>query len=566
MAISANIFAKCLPAISTNIDRCGSLTVCNAVPAQTGDLEAIFTSSGAFRLMGSLLASDIIAKACGARTYGMYDFWQAQARDKSKSVKPVRADSKMIEPFIEVERPSVVNREYWSVVTGSSTGGNNAQFHLRSRNGFPADIRFFKPRARIYIQGVSIGGSSTVTAWRINSAAASNSGGYTTVLVQTTSENLNSNLSASKLELPTGGFATMGPPNVNSYEQYCQQEPGINPTQLYAAWLEERRRTFQSCTAFKEYENLVMGDNAYYKKFLYVPETVQNRANAENFMRERVNSYFWGKAAQYQTLAQYRSLDNITAATASDMYLPDEGVCVGKRANLVGMYEQLAECGYVRDEQGNQLNMEELFIILHQLSRNRKDQGGMSDSWKNIDIVCDSPTARQINRAMTLLFKLESADSLVYNVQMGQSKNGGQNEHFGFYYTSWPLPNYPSARFNVITLDAMDDIISAANSESAAIATAARRLWILDWSGLYPAIVATDKVVNTTGRQEEVAKVDAGVACTMRTHEMTVVKDSVTEAFVVECPANNLIIENFSAQIPEWRGAVGDPSDIYGGS
>lgn len=561
---SANIFAKCLPALSTNIDRCGSLTVCDALTAQSGDLINIFSSDGQFRLMGSLLSGDIMVKACGMRQHGLYDFWMANSRDMTKHIKPERMNSKRIEPFILVERQSVVNRETWGVVASNSTGANSAEFHLISRNGFPNDARFFKTGGHLYIQGVSAGGSLSATSWKITSAAVSTSGGNATVLVQTTGENSNSFLPAAKLERPSTGIAEIGPNNVDDFEKWCNQDPGINNIQSFPSWLATRRRTYESCSAVREFEDLVMNDNPYYKKYLYVPEVVQNRVNGEQFMRERVRSWFWGKALPNQTLAAYRSLDNITAWSTDDLYTEGEGICVGKRAEPIGIYEQLGECGSVKDLQGGVLNLEELFIDLKLISRARKDQGGNSDSWKNIDILTDSTTARQINKGMTLLYKLESADSLSYQIQMGQSKNGGSNPHFGFYFTSWPLPNYPSARFNIIVDDTMDDMVSAGATESAAIGNAVRRLWVLDFAGMYPAIVATNKVVSTVGKQSDLAKVNQDAACVMRTNERTVTQDSVTETFVVECPANSRIYENFSSDVPEHEGVSGTTTDIYG--
>ena len=54
MAIAANVFSKCAPALGTNIKQCSSVTLCNAVPIESSDLTEIFTKNGDFRYLDAL--------------------------------------------------------------------------------------------------------------------------------------------------------------------------------------------------------------------------------------------------------------------------------------------------------------------------------------------------------------------------------------------------------------------------------------------------------------------------------------------------------------------------------
>src|SRR6185503_839059 len=89
MAIAANIFEKCLPAIGTSINSCGALTECDIVTATPDELAEIFQDeSGDFRDMSSLLMTQFEIKACGAKQNGLYDFLMANAKPmKQRTIK-----------------------------------------------------------------------------------------------------------------------------------------------------------------------------------------------------------------------------------------------------------------------------------------------------------------------------------------------------------------------------------------------------------------------------------------------------------------------------------------------
>ena len=121
---------------------------------------------------------------------------------------------------------------------------------------------------------------------------------------------------------------------------------------------------------------------------------------------------------------------------------------------------------------------------------------------------------------------------------------------------------------NIITDHYFDDFASAAMSEQTAIATlgtgsqhadalgnhintTGRFLMILDLGGgIYPGIVDSNRKVHTTGALEDLAKIDNGYGCVMRSPTKEVTLNSVTWTAVVECPDDNLIVENFTAEEP----------------
>lgn len=53
-SLNANAFAKCAPAVGTNLRECGTVTLCNMKPVTADDMSTVFMKSGQFRVMNAL--------------------------------------------------------------------------------------------------------------------------------------------------------------------------------------------------------------------------------------------------------------------------------------------------------------------------------------------------------------------------------------------------------------------------------------------------------------------------------------------------------------------------------
>ena len=63
--------------------------------------------------------------------------------------------------------------------------------------------------------------------------------------------------------------------------------------------------------------------------------------------------------------------------------------------------------------------------------------------------------------------------------------------------------------------------------------------------GIYPGIIASNRVVHKTGDLADLAKSDSSYACVMNNPTKETTLNSTTWTAIVECPTDNLIIENF---------------------
>lgn len=552
MPIADNIFAKCVPAIGTDVVRCGAVTACDIATATDETLAGIFTDAeGDFRNMSSLLVAMFEMKACGVRTNGLFDFLMASSRLKNKSLRKMPSEAYgtrfNVEPFIMADQQSVINQEYWEFQNGLDPGGTpDWQLDVFSNHGMPLDIRFFNESERIYANGYAAGGSITRTAYRIISAAIVGS----VIRLQLASENFTFG-AAAKIENPATGFLTRGTANISDFESWCEQPPGLNGTKSVPFWLETDRWTTCIDELYEGYFNDLQKNNAYFAKFGDIPAAKLNKQILEDFQRKFVNSFFWNKRiSANQTLANYRNLNNILTADTGALYLPNEGRCVGKKANAIGQYELLMECGRVFDQQGAPLNINELFELIYSLSRARSDQGGNGTI---IESFTDRSTRARIQRAMIQYYDDESSGLLRLNVTVGQAGA------LGFVYDSYRLIDPAGVEWRVVSNHFFDDF--KAEAVAAGVPFAGNMLWFLDFGTIYPGILDSNRVVHKTGDLKALAAVDSGFACVMRNPTREVSLNSLWWTGVNECPFNSAILEGFNDTVPTSSGRVGSYDD-----
>lgn len=555
MAISSNIFEKCLPAIGTDIKRCGTVTVCNVSTPTADELSDIYTDgSGNFRLMDALFMQDFEIKACGATQNGLYDFLMANKVNMSKRINKVSIGKGryQIMPFILAQQKSVYNNEYWTVSGGTSSGGN-WQVDVASQTDVPVDVRWFNAPERVFIFGKTSGGTQTSTAWRIVSSSIVSS----KVRLILASENTNSALSASKIESPVNGVLIRGTGNINDYEAFCEQGPGVNLNKMVPFFHETNRLSLCDSELYQQYRDAIIDNNPYYAKFGDIPEVELNAQLGADYQRRFVNNFFYNKPLDNQDMNSWTSLEDIVIPDATDITIGDEGKCVGKRANAVGVYEQMASCGRVKDLQGETLNLPELFRAIYAIQRVRE---GLGENTEQVDLMTDSFFAAQIHTAMIRYFNSKSEGLLRMNIDLNgpDAKRG----NFGFRFRSYQLI-WPNVTLNVISHKFFDDRVSALKAVGDAYEASGRSVWIIDWAGVYPAELATNRVVNNTGDLKTLAAINSTFACVMKVPTRKQTLTSTTYTVVVECPQSSLILENISSDVPEAVYEI-DDLDYYG--
>lgn len=557
--ISTNIFSKCLPAFTPDLKACaGNLTLCDVKPATPATLESYFydTASSKYLVFGHLLMAEFDINICDVEQNGLYELIQSTRQNYSKRLTITDMDGGLYEirPYVMARQKSVLNNEYWTVSNGTANGGN-WQVDVVSQTNMPNDTRWMLPPERVYIFGVSATGTTLETAWRIVSAAQLGSNGIRLVLA---SENTNSFMPASKTGNPTSGYLIRGAGNINDYESWCLEGPGLNLEKRVEFWIETNRFTTCDDELFQKWRMaLIKGDNKYFETFKDVDASEKNKQLGLDYKKKQVNDFFYAKALPNQTLNTVDSLETIEVETGTVITgLPNEGRCVGKRANAIGIIEQLWQCGRGADLQGQPLNLAEFFeYVLYDLTRMR---GKTADGKMIVETMTNSRMAALINQAMMKYasYQLDGKAQWVFNMER-TAKQGP----YGFLWRGYELVYPAGVEWRVLTHYYFDDLLDAARR--AGMTNTGNVMWTLDWSDFYEGIISSNRRTSTIGELEKLASLDPTLACVMKYPKRSWTLNSVTKTRVLECPKKHWVMRNMALTIPEHEAPAG-AIDYYG--
>src|SRR5688572_26619773 len=177
MPISENIFQKCSPAISSDIDRCGAVSLCSIQQATQADLDAIYgdgDGEDGWTINDVMLRVDYEAKACQIKQNSLYDVIHAMTSPMPKrlEVDPLTRETWRVRPFVNVFRNGIINNKFWAVTNGSDAGAGDWRVDVANFGGnIPNDVRWFPVGTVVYIEGRTASGITTNTAWEVLSVA-----------------------------------------------------------------------------------------------------------------------------------------------------------------------------------------------------------------------------------------------------------------------------------------------------------------------------------------------------------------------------------------------------------
>ncbi len=567
----SDFFLKCLPKYRTDFQSCSGLTDCNVSPTTADELESIYAdASGRYRIIGALLETDIMGKACQIVENSFYNFIMENAKHWGTGVlnlkKKVNSGLIDVQPFVLIGRKSVINNNYWKLASGNATPGtapNGTAYALRidatSMTDIPLSVDWFPVGQVIYISGKSTSGGNTLTAWKVVDAVDQT----TSIRLYLASQNSGSRLPSYKTETPLEGVGMRGVPNVSPYERYCAQVPKINQNTDYPAWIQNTRWTLCTDELTQKFLMHIREGNPLYRKYYHVEEAEYNRQVIADFQNRMVNTFLFNAPLPNQDMDNWDQLETIssfsdTGISGSGLYIPGvEGRCVARRANAEGVYQQLYECGRVKDLFGARLNWLELQAELYNIHRIRKDNGYPSDV---IEVVVDSAYRVLFIQALVRYMQSKYEGAARFNISVDEKTTNA-----GFVYQDFKL-DYPSGvTLRVVSHMCLDDLLTAHQTvNGSTLQSVGRKLLILEWNSIYMSIIESRSVNRSTGTAEEIAKINEGALCVVDIPVKSVKINTMMFTTVVECPKASLWVENFSFEVPEHAQKVGNYGDLYG--
>lgn len=588
--MSASFFTKCNQVVQTSYATAGSVTRANVSYATPASLAAIFQDSGTYRDMDALLTYQLEIKACGTKRFDMYDWLMANATSVGKwtEKRKIMRGPEINVPYILARQQSVINSDYWPLKNGWAAsayvalgdsaanplnGDADASAYMaanasarvirvqsRPNSGVPALAAYFPPKTSVFAMEKHTDGSASYGAWRVLYAANKADSSICDIIIEQqgdTSES-NSTPGASAKE----AMLLIGANNVDDFERWCHNRPALNNEKRVPFWLQTTRTALTVDTLYEEWYQRMITSNRYFQEFGDVDMAERNRQLGEMTQREWVNSFFWNQIiSDQQTLADWDGspgLEKIYSIDKSSYgHSNVSGKEMGRRANAVGVFWQLKECGRVKDLMNQQLNLVEFFNDIYDVMRSREGESTRESSSSVIDVWTDRETAYYFWKGMVAYFKNELGSS---NVQFPISPVR-EMKPFGFKYQSYELLHPAGVTLNIITSKFFDDQVSNMRAHDttalgAGKGSAMRGLWVLDLGakGIYPGIADSNMQEYRTGELSEMAKIDRDYACVMKVPTERIKLSSVTWTAIVECPSSNLIYTNFRDIVPDHTG------------
>jgi hypothetical protein len=576
VTISERFVAACSPVISSNYDTCGTVTKASISHLNVSQLTALFAPGGLFADLDAWFKHSVEMKACGTKRYALYDWIMANSdreayRGAVTGVKGVKVPS-LIQPFVFGRQETVVNRDHWKVTNGwtksaydglngadgsdtypvsaaqLATAGVSRILQIETRYGLSMDVNWFRTGESLHVFSRAGNGATRHGQWRVLAAASNSAKTFIHVAVA------DANGGSSELydATVTTGVMVPGVNNVNDYERWCQNLPTIDPRKRVPFWIQTFRTARCVDSEYKEVFAKLMETNAAFREFGDLAFAERNKQDEMEMQKRFVNEFFYNKPiSAYQNLTDWESLEAINTVDGSVINIGLGSKIQSRRANFVGVREQLRVCDRLFDLQNNALNMEEFLQLNYDIKRARESQGRRVT---DIDWWTDSIFRARFQTAMFQYYKDQYLDMLRATVQVNQ-----MNDQLGIVYDSYQVKRPGGVRINILSDEYFDDWRDEFDDQS--IGSVGTRLLCLDLgkpgpSGgtIYWAQIAANRRVYQTAKIEELARIDPTYRCVMEINSLEQTLKSETGTVICECPKNSAWIEGIADLDPVTTG------------
>jgi hypothetical protein len=547
---TASLLNRCNPRLIQVDESCGcTLTKANIVAMDSARFEA----QGLLQVgADKLIAQTKELRMTGVKEKPLIDLVLSRLSPGSMSVIGGNQYQQVVAPFSLVPQRSVVNTNYWEVVSGEKPYGYGSGSIPASAWTITVAVpgspwssplekleNYFLPGKYLAImtadEYTSVG---RTLVFKILSAANADSGDTKQAKVV-----LEPNISAAGWTALTNeqkmvyyvrkGIAINLANSVSNYESWCAQYPAENTRKLRDFWWQRIRSTWCYNDAYVEALNAPL-TSEYFKKFRMLPLAEQRKRQGEQEERDWLNTIFYGQRInEHQTDTTYRSLPEVVD--------PANDNCVLEyKANTLGIATQLAECGRVLDLQNAPLDLDVVKEMLYQIRRTR-NLSGIAD----VDAMGDRFTMAAFRHVFRKYLKeYYGVDAITDFYKPGEKIMFGGQVLWG--YDRFELAE-DGVAINMIHDDYFDDQLAAF---PAAYKHRGRQLWFVDWSDINVAVTDVRSVNRKTNEADDLYNC---VIQPLITHYQLQSKAIQVQ---IQDPNRHLIVGNYSSYCPTLTGSV----------
>lgn len=553
---------------------------------------------GEFEALGNkeIDLARVIASAAEAKTLGVEERGLTTLLTSSiQNIKPLInkqnvAEQSIILPYIQRRQRSVINANYFAIEAGQAATGADAYdpSYTNKSGDFKITVnlggsdwvtplngleRYFLPGGFVIVNHWTSGGAVVEVQFQIlgsTNADAANSGATGTiakadVIIRPTGKEVPASAAFSTLPqaeqdkfAPTAGILQTIANNVNDYESWCRNQPTDQSVRLLVNWLQTTRESREVNDSYKKtLESIMSGKvNPYLSSMVYQPLAEQNK------IASKVSQDQWNRAVWYnqalndaQKPETYMQLPGVTD--------PEDTNCTLEyKANALGIKSLLREGGRIKDNGGNNLDLDSLFSDLYFLKRNREQDG---DTISVIDVMTDRLTAVKIFEAFNSYYKLRYGWETQRNANINQTI-----EHNGiilFNYNVYDIPDV-GVQLAVFHDPMFDDLLNVGSGQKYLVdgtrsgdavftdadtfAKTQRMLWLVDWSDVKIGVAGTNSITRTQPHPE----VDRLYSCRMDSVKRTFNLRSTKWTTMMDRPHRHLILENISDTVQFTLGGT----------
>lgn len=501
------------------------------------------------------------AKMLGVQENPLMNLLDGSTRDIKLGTSDIDGEQSIILPFIQRIQRSVINANYFTIVSGAGgvggVGGAPASawsFTLGLGNSpFQTTLanieRYFVPGMTLNVRTWDNVTTKTAKTLQftiyssVNADAGATPRATVVVYPPVSAANWATYTPAEQSYWqPIFGMAEIGHNSVANEESYCPELPADLSAKLLPSWVQTSRESYCRDSVQEKVLGYILNGqvNDYLKTFKYISLAEAQKQKKVLYNKAWYNSVMYGMAIDVdnQTTANYTNLPPVYDVANPTCLL-------SYKARAIGIFHLLQDCNRVRDFLGLPLDIDQLFADMYYLRRNREAD---TDNARTIDGYTDRLTADLFFEIMTKYYKAKYGWDTTRFANMGEKIT-----HEGmlmFVYDRYDLKK-EGLVLAIFQLDYFNDLIDAYNMQVVGwnFQIRGNQIWFINWADIKIGVdprQSKQVTRRSPNPNTDLADYQCVISPTVKTYDLR----SKMWTVLLDRPNQHMIYHNYSLDCP----------------